>query len=203
MNRLALFALCVAFTLPWEPPPLQARPAPHAVVGKPRIITTTVRGALFPPSQYDKPYDGELEIRFFSNAEDLEQACKGVDTHTACTTVSVDHKKCWIFTETEDVIRRKGWTYAFVLRHELAHCNGWKHPNTTDGQKFKVGEAWDKAEGGKWIAVSTKVSMPKLPAITRMLPASPPVVCVTPDWKPEPCAQRAMPAWASSSGGLR
>ena len=41
----------------------------HVVTGKPRIITTTIRGALFPPPKYDKPYDGELEIIFFSNTE--------------------------------------------------------------------------------------------------------------------------------------
>src|SRR5262249_16256458 len=30
-----------------------------------------------------------------------------------------------------------------------------------------------------------------LPAVVRELPAYPPVVCVTPDWKPEPCKSRS------------
>lgn len=33
---------------------------PHVVVGKPKIVYTTIRGAMFPPPKYDKPYDGEL-----------------------------------------------------------------------------------------------------------------------------------------------
>src|SRR5262249_34355468 len=98
--------------------------------------------------------------------------------------------KCLIFIATEDVMKRKGMTYAFALRHELAHCNGWKHPNSAEGKTFHLGDAWDKAEGGKWIAANTKVSMPKLPASTQTLPASPPTICVTPDWKPVPCESR-------------
>jgi len=60
-----------------------------------------------------------------------------------------------------------------VLRHELAHCNGWKHPPTTEGRKFNIGDKWDEAEGGKWIAAITKMPKPKLPVLTRILPASP------------------------------
>ena len=163
---------------------------PHVVVGKPKIVYTTIRGAMFPPPKYDKPYDGELEIRFFSSSEDVRGACPSTHSDAACASHSVDGKKCWIMMGTEDVIKSKGFAYAFALRHELAHCNGWKHPNTTDGKKFNVGDKWDEAEGAKWVAANTKVSMPKLPALTRILPASPPVVCVTPDWQPEPCKER-------------
>jgi len=162
----------------------------HVVVGKPKIVYTTIRGAMFPPPKYDKPYDGELEIRFFSSSEDVRGACPSTHSDAACASHSVDGKKCWIMMGTEDVIKSKGFAYAFALRHELAHCNGWKHPNTTDGKKFNVGDKWDEAEGAKWVAANTKVSMPKLPALTRILPASPPVVCVTPDWQPEPCKER-------------
>src|SRR5262249_36051790 len=94
---------------------------------------------------------------------------------------------------TEDVLKRKGTNHNFTLRHELAHCNGWKHPNTTNGKKFNVGDRWDEAEGAKWVPANTKVSMPKLPTSTRILPASPPVICVTPEWKPEPCKNRNAP----------
>ena len=52
------------------------------------------------------------------------------------------------------------------------------------------GERVAEAEGAKWIRMSTKVSVPKLPASTRILAASPPVVCVTPDWQREPCESR-------------
>src|SRR5262249_21078122 len=164
----------------------------HVVVGKPRIVTVTIKGVMFPPPKYDKPYDGELEIRFFSNSEDVKLACSIGQEDTACTASSVDHKKCRIMMLTEDIIKRKGESYTLALRHELAHCNGWKHPNTTNGKKVNIGDRWEEAEGAKWVAANTKVPMPKLPASTRILPASPPTVCVTPDWKPEPCKDREL-----------
>ena len=83
------------------------------------------------------------------------------------------------------------------MRHELAHCNGWKHPEDTNGRKFNVGDNWDEAEGAKWVVASTKASMPNLPASTKILPAFPPVVCVTPEWKQEPCAKRLEGAYTS------
>jgi hypothetical protein len=151
-----------------------------------------IPSGLLPPPKYDKPYNGELEIRLFSNVADVQQVCINSHSDTGCTMLSADHKHCWIFLASEDILKRKGRNYAFVLRHELAHCNDWKHPNTTEGKKFNLGDTWDKAEGAKWIAANTKMPMPKFPASTRILPAPPPVVCVTPDWKPEPCASRAI-----------
>ena len=74
---------------------------------------------------------------------------------------------------TQKVLEHKGFAYNFALRHELAHCNGWKHPPTTGGKHFDLGEKWDEAEGGKWIAADTKMAAPKLPETTRILPASP------------------------------
>jgi len=162
---------------------------PRVIVGKPRIITTTIKGVMLPPPKYDKPYDGELEIVFFSNSEDVKQACFGHDD-AACAARSVDGKKCWIRMLSENAMKHKGENYAFALRHELGHCNGWKHPNSTNGRKFSAGDKWDEAEGAKWIAENTKMPVPKLPASTRVLPASPPVICVTPDWQKEPCESR-------------
>jgi hypothetical protein len=91
---------------------------PHAVVGKTRIITRVIPGALMPPPKYDKPYDGELEIRFFSNSADVQQACKsvgGLGSDTGCAHVSLDHKRCWLFLASEDLAKREGRNYAFLL----------------------------------------------------------------------------------------
>ena len=74
---------------------------PYVAVGRPKIIRTTIPGSLYPPPKYDKPYEGELEIVYFSNAEDLEQACKGINTKTACAYMSVDYTKCRIFMGTD------------------------------------------------------------------------------------------------------
>ena len=34
------------------------------------------------------------------------------------------------------------------------------------------------------------IAMPTMPSVVKELPASPPVVCVTPEWKPESCEKR-------------
>ena len=164
---------------------------PYVEVGKPRIVTRIIhiQTGLLPPSQYDKPYEGELEIQFFKNSEDVKNICPNT-AGLACTKTTSDYKKCFIYMLTEYALKHTGNAYNFALRHELAHCNGWHHPNTTDGKKFNLGEKWKEAEGGKWIAADTKMPTPKLPASTKMLPAYPPVVCVTPDWKSEPCGSR-------------
>jgi len=161
-----------------------------AHAGQRVVRQVTIPTGLLPPPQYDKPYDGELEVQFFSNAADVGQACKGAGEGVGCTYPSADHKHCRIFLVTEDVMKREGKNYAFALRHELAHCSGWTHPKTTEGRHFNLGETWAKAEGGKWIAVKTRMPIPTLPVLTRILPASPPVVCVTPDWQKEPCESR-------------
>jgi hypothetical protein len=125
----------------------------------------------------------------FSTEADLKQACKLPNLGSACTFPSVDHQRCRIFIATKDVIKRDGVDYAFVLRHELAHCNGWKHPPKPP-KTVTLGQKWYEAEGGKWVRKGTVTPMPKLPVSTKELPAYPPVVCITPDWKPEPCENR-------------
>ena len=76
-------------------------------------------GGLLPPPKYDKAYDGELEIRLFSNVADVQQVCINSHSDTGCAILSADHKHCWIFLASEDMLKRKGRNYAFVLRHEL------------------------------------------------------------------------------------
>ena len=127
---------------------------------------------IFPPAQYDKPYDGELEIRRFSTEEELRRACH--DSSIIVCTARTSNRHCHLFIVTDDILKAKGFNYALALRHELAHCNGWPKNH----------------EGGTWIRVDTHVEMPKLSASTKELPAYPPIVCVTPEWKPEPCKNR-------------
>ena len=167
---------------------------PQVAVGKPRIITTTVKGALYPPPKYDKPYEGELELRFFSDTEYVERICKLGPKVYGCAAKMLDGKKCYIFVISEAAAKKTGRNFAFMLRHELAHCNGWKHPEDANGRRFKVGEKWEEAEGATFLPIGTKKTMPKFPEVTRILPASPPVVCVTPEWKSEPCKNRSAPA---------
>jgi len=128
-----------------------------------------------PPAEYDKPFTGKLIIRRFETEEEIAQICKGT-SRVACTARSIDHKTCYLFIANDDVIRRNRGSYAFTVRHELGHCNGWTQNHE-----------------GKRQAPINSVGMPTLPKDVEILPSYPPIVCVTPDWKQEPCKSRNVP----------
>jgi len=68
-NLVLMTTICALVLLASMP----AYARPQVVVGKPRIVTVTIRGSMLPPPKYDKPYEGELEIVFFSNSEDIKK----------------------------------------------------------------------------------------------------------------------------------
>jgi hypothetical protein len=156
--------------------PVTVTAAPQA---RPHVIIRTT----LPPAEYDKPFNGELEIQRFATSEDIQRVCKGEGVGIACSARAVDGTKCWIFVVANNVIEKREYSLATILRHELGHCNGWKH---------------GKKDGGRWIRADSIRTMPALPASTRWFPAYPPVVCLTPEWKPEPCKNRnESPYWVA------
>jgi hypothetical protein len=149
-----------------------------------------IQMSLLQPPKYDIPYTGDLEIMFYTYKEDIKELC-GISDY-ACAKVWPDHKKCIVRILTKDVLEKRGYAYNFALRHELAHCNGWKHPNTLGNKHFSLGQRWDEAEDGVWIEADRKMAAPKLPENTKILPAYSPykIVCITPKWEEESCAKR-------------
>src|SRR5262249_29811334 len=144
---------------------LMATSAAHAA--QRQVVVTKTRMVpiwLAPPPAYDKPYEGNLEIKLFASFADLQIACKGAAGGEvgACAGWSLDHKTCMISAMSEQLTRQQGRNYAFMLRHELAHCNGWKHAFTYTDRKLKVGDS--EPDGSKWLPSSTKMAMPTLPA---------------------------------------
>src|SRR5262249_30722369 len=111
----------------------------QVVVTKTRIVPIW----LAPPPRYDKPYEGHLAIKLFASFADLQIACKGAAGGEvgACAGWSRDRKTCMISAMSEQLAKHEGRNYAFMLRHELAHCNGWKHAFTYTDRKLKVGES--------------------------------------------------------------
>jgi hypothetical protein len=142
----------------------------------------TVRHFNFlPPAEYDKPYTGELLIVRVATEQDVQAICKGSSKYACAAKLPGPNPRCQIFMLPDKQLRTllHGDAVAFMLRHELGHCNGWPadHPN-----KRKT-------------YMDTRIDMPTMPAIVKELPVSPPVVCVTPDWKSEPCESRKATAW--------
>jgi hypothetical protein len=88
-----------------------------------------------PPAEYDHTYNGALQITIAATDAELHARCR-FDPETiknkymmACATHP--NGGCHVIMLPDDVIRATGWTTGLLLRHELAHCNGWPgdHPN--------------------------------------------------------------------------
>ena len=127
------------------------------------------------------PYQGTLTIWRAKTIKDLavigqvkEPGYSGVAfTATMHTKDGLLLPVCDIYIVEDGVLKASHYTLAFVLRHELAHCNGWpgNHP------------------GARKVPVNS-VKMPALPASTRWLPAYPPIACITPERTVESCEKR-------------
>lgn len=98
-----------------------------------------------PPVEYDRYYDGlELIIRI---ADDLLFEC-GLPRETTMGCAKPRGNTCTIILREDAFIRSLGWTTAIVLRHEMAHCNGWpsNHPGLrhySSGQPTASGPAYN------------------------------------------------------------
>jgi hypothetical protein len=163
-KQVLIFALLAAVCLP------------HSASAQ-QIIRKVRYWSLLPPVEYDKPYTGELWITRLSSEEEIQNLCK--EGKRACANTKnlppgQVAPKCHIYMLTDKQLRAKGIGGAAIsLRHELGHCNGWRGH-----------------DGGRKVYIDTHIDMPKLPASTRELPAYPPLVCVTPEWKQESCKAR-------------
>jgi hypothetical protein len=85
------------------------------------LASPALAGEMPPPAEYDRPYQGQLLITQVVTVAELTAFCRGVST-SACARVGVDF--CHILMLQDEPAS------AEVLRHELAHCNGWPkdHP---------------------------------------------------------------------------
>src|SRR5262245_22195841 len=127
-----------------------------------------------PPAEYDVPYTGELTIWRVQSQQGIRQHCwraTFTEHAIACTVHSRPYPSAWcdVYVLEDAILKKVGLTLAAVLRHELAHCNGWPGDHS----------------GGTSVR-STTVSMPKLPSWTQWLPASP-GICIMPGRIFKPC----------------
>ena len=93
------------------------------------IATSAYAGPkLLPPEEYDHPYAGKLKTIVVNSQADVRRMCPGIGfnlgTALACTTRHMD-ERCTIVVVPDAEIRKAGYDPAFVMRHEIAHCNGW------------------------------------------------------------------------------
>jgi len=131
-----------------------------------------------PPAEYDVPYKGELTIWMVNSPKDIPLYCSQDTAKLACAYANKDRSRCMIYLLRPELRTGYGMmSFAFVLRHELGHCNG-----------SALGDPTHK--GWRKVPADTKVKTPELPLGTMIMRAAPPIVCLTPEWNEEPCANR-------------
>lgn len=85
---------------------------------------------LVPPEEYDHPYSGlgELRIMEVESQDEVRRLCPWTVFPKAgaygCTSV-IPGLGCRVVLAPEADMKRVGVWRALILRHEIAHCNGW------------------------------------------------------------------------------
>src|SRR5262249_55711364 len=85
---------------------------------------------IYPPPEFDHPYAGELQI-IYPTTEEMKKLCPANEfgQRLGCARhPSQGH--CLVVVGPEDELAAIGYSDVIVVRHEIAHCNGWRgnHP---------------------------------------------------------------------------
>jgi hypothetical protein len=86
---------------------------------------------VLPPEEYDHPYKGQTVISWKDSREEVRAVCNTpFAMGLGCAHLRNDW--CIITIARNPVLDAAGFTANVVLRHEIAHCNGWPkdHPNS-------------------------------------------------------------------------
>jgi hypothetical protein len=135
---------------------------------------------LLPPPEFDVPYTGKLTIWRVRSEKEMLEIFVGRESNwlPIARAVGINRKapgqpapKCQIYVIADDALKARGVSLNFVLRHELAHCNGDISPDHV---------------GWKLVRSDIPTTMPQLPESTRWLLASP-SPCHPPSRRIEPC----------------
>jgi hypothetical protein len=75
---------------------------------------------LLPPPDFDFPFPGETFVSIIERAH-VQPECGGAANVAGCAWT--DGETCWIVIAGETLRA----SLVDILRHEIAHCNGWEH----------------------------------------------------------------------------
>lgn len=81
-----------------------------------------------PPAIYDRPYGGTLVVEMVEPHETNAKCGRAVLGYItqACAFVSAEGKVCRIVFPTDNGVYPKQFIER-LWRHEIGHCNGWRH----------------------------------------------------------------------------
>lgn len=92
--------------------------------------TTVPSWPTIPPEQYDHFFYGELTITIVASIDELLIQCAPTAVRRTLGCSLLRQGKCRIVLLDDKLIRAANWNTGLILRHEMAHCNGWPadHP---------------------------------------------------------------------------
>jgi len=93
------------------------------------VLLAGCQKTLNPPKQYDHPYKGELHV-YYADEFNMKAQCFAPENGNkvwGCAFVWPKSCDVWILN-SEDADSQ-----AQIMRHEIAHCNGWP-PDHKDGK---------------------------------------------------------------------
>ena len=87
---------------------------------------------IVPPKEFDRPYEGELVITVARDQTHLSELCSGTRLPPGSRALACAERTastCKIFLPPR-ASTDLDWPLALIVRHEIAHCNGWAwdHP---------------------------------------------------------------------------
>ena len=86
--------------------------------------------SILPPPEFDHVFKGELTVKR-GTQNDLRSACPNSFDPSrpalGCAKRLLDGQICVVYILNDIGLQMTGWDYEIVLRHEVAHCNGWRH----------------------------------------------------------------------------
>jgi hypothetical protein len=95
----------------------------------PPIPSGTYADIIFPPPEYDKPFAGRVIETTVTDMNQMAQFCSPylwAGSLAGCAR-RIDETQCYIFIAPRDYLLKQGLVPSQVRRHEIGHCNGWRH----------------------------------------------------------------------------
>jgi hypothetical protein len=85
-----------------------------------------------PPAEFDRPFEGRLIKLRLDTVAEVRTACRTPLAMGLGCAPYIHPSLCVVVLASDEVIKAAGYSTEIVLRHEIAHCNGWPkdHPNS-------------------------------------------------------------------------
>jgi hypothetical protein len=151
MTIARITLLCAGVLLVFTPPPVQTQKTNRDVPAQKVQALREIE--LLPPAEFDHEYTGKLTI-VRTTQDGVRAVCPQLRSDRpaiGCSQRMLNGETCTVTIADDVILQGYGWTYDLVLRHELGHCNGWRHDEQGKTVQNKKLEGWCVVDPGLWM----------------------------------------------------